>query len=292
MPLVPRPSDMMRDRFPPETPPMPSSAIGGLAALLYLTTGAWLGVRLARTGQPQQPGKGGALMLGLAAIALHALVLGQTVLRPEGLDLGFFNALSFTGWLIALLLLAATLARPVENLGIVLLPYAALTVVLALAFPGGRLVADARQWPLEAHILLSVLAYSLLALAAVQALLLAVQDHRLRHRHPGGFVRGIPPLITMERMLFQMIGAGFVALTAALASGFVFLDDVFAQHLVHKTVLSIAAWGVFGVLLWGRARFGWRGRTAIRWTLAGFAVLALAYFGSKLALELVLKREA
>jgi ABC-type uncharacterized transport system permease subunit len=94
----------------------------------------------------------------------------------------------------------------------------------------------------------------------------------------------------MESLLFQMIGAGFVLLSLTLVSGLMFVEDIFAQSLVHKTVLSLLAWGVFGILLWGRWRFGWRGRTAIRWTLSGFAALALAYFGTKLVLELVLKR--
>jgi ABC-type uncharacterized transport system permease subunit len=91
-------------------------------------------------------------------------------------------------------------------------------------------------------------------------------------------------------LLFQMIAIGFVLLSLALLSGLLFLEDIFTQHLVHKTVLSSIAWAVFGILLWGRWRFGWRGRTAIRWTLSGFATLALAYFGSKLVLELLLKR--
>ena len=94
----------------------------------------------------------------------------------------------------------------------------------------------------------------------------------------------------MERLLFRMIAVGFVLLSVSLLSGLFFLEDLFAQHLIHKTVLSIAAWGVFGVLLWGRWKLGWRGRLAIRWTLAGFATLMLAYFGSKFVLELVLQR--
>ena len=104
-----------------------------------------------------------------------------------------------------------------------------------------------------------MLAYSLLTLAAVQAILLAIQDHHLRSRHPGGFVRGLPPLQTMESLLFEMIAAGFVLLTLALVSGFAFLENMFAQHLVHKTVLSTLAWLVFGGLLLGRFRYGWRG---------------------------------
>lgn len=267
-----------------------NALIGGLAALLYVLAGGWLAARLANTGSSGPGAKGGPLAIGWSAALLHAMILSQTVFSPMGLNLGFFNALSFTGWLIGAVLLLVALVRPVENLGIVVLPFCALTLILGLLFPSERIVADTRQWPLELHILIAILAYSLLTLAAVQALLLAVQDHRLRHRQPGGFLRGIPPLTAMESLLFQMLVVGFALLTITLISGLFFLEDIFAQHLVHKTVLSVLAWGVFGVLLWGRWRFGWRGRTAIRWTLSGFSFLLLAYFGSKLVLELVLNR--
>jgi ABC-type uncharacterized transport system permease subunit len=142
----------------------------------------------------------------------------------------------------------------------------------------------------DAHILLSILAYSVLSIGALQAVLLAVQEKHLREKRPGGFIRALPPLQTMETLLFRMIGAGFILLSLALVSGALFVQDLFAQHLVHKTVLSIVAWAVFAILLWGRQRFGWRGRTAIRWTLSGFFSLMLAYFGSKWVLEVVLGR--
>jgi len=264
--------------------------VGGLAAILYVVTGSLLGVRLSQAGSGKVWSKAGPLAIGWCAVLLHAAILAPLVFRPEGMNLGFFNALSVSGWLTAVVLLVSAIVRPVENLGIILLPFSAATVILALLFPSERIVVEAGQWPLEIHILIAILAYSILALAAVQAVLLAIQDRRLHNRHPGGFIRGIPPLITMETLLFQMISIGFFLLSLALASGFLFLDDIFAQHLVHKMVLSIAAWAVFGILLWGRWRFGWRGRTAIRWTLSGFVALALAYFGSKLLLELVLRR--
>jgi ABC-type uncharacterized transport system permease subunit len=124
----------------------------------------------------------------------------------------------------------------------------------------------------------------------MHAILLAVQDSHIRNKHPGGFIRALPPLQTMENLLFQMLTAGFILLSLSLFSGILFLEDLFAQHLAHKTVFSIIAWLVFGTLLWGRWRFGWRGRTAIRWTLSGFFFLMLAYFGSKLVLEIVLQR--
>ncbi|HHW77978.1 MAG TPA: cytochrome c biogenesis protein CcsA [Xanthomonadaceae bacterium] len=267
-----------------------NAVIGGLAALLYLLAGGLLAARLARVNGGEARPKGGPLALGWSAVVLHAMILSQTVFQPAGLNLGFFNALSFTGWLIDAVLLTVAMIRPVENLGIVMLPFGALTLALGLLFPAERIVADPGQWPLELHILIAILAYSLLALAAVQAVLLAIQDHRLRHRQPGGFLRGIPPVTAMETLLFQMISAGFILLSITLISGFFFLEDLFAQHVAHKVVLSFIAWCVFGTLLWGRWRFGWRGRTAIRWTLSGFAFLMLAYFGSKLVLELILRR--
>jgi ABC-type uncharacterized transport system permease subunit len=269
---------------------MCNTLLGSLAAVLYLLTGSLLGVRLSQAGTGKAWNKAGLVALGWGAVVLHAAILSQLMIRPEGINLGFFNALTFSGWLTAVLLLASAITRPVENLGIILLPFSAATLILALAFPTERIIGDSSYWPLELHILIAILAYASLALAAMQAVLLAVQDRHLRSRHPGGFIRGIPPLITMEKLLFQMIRIGFVLLSLTLASGFLFLDDIFAQHLVHKMVLSIAAWAVFGTLLWGRWRFGWRGRTAIRWTLCGFAALVLAYFGSKLVLELVLRR--
>ena len=273
-----------------ETTLMYSTVIGTLAAILYIVTGGLLGVRLSRAGSGVSSSKYRPLSMAAMAVILHGLVLLQTIPHPEGMNLGFFNALSFTSWLIVLVLLLSALIRPIENLGIILLPIAAGAVILALIFPSERIITDVNQWPLELHILTSILAYSMLALAAMQAILLAVQNRRLHNRHPGGFIRGIPPLTTMESLLFQMIGIGFVLLGLALLTGFLFLEDIFAQSLVHKTTLSIAAWVVFGVLLWGRWRFGWRGRTAIRWTLGGFIALMLAYFGSKLVLELLLQR--
>ncbi|MGA7800469.1 MAG: cytochrome c biogenesis protein CcsA [Gammaproteobacteria bacterium] len=269
---------------------MHSHLIGILAIILYLVASALLAVILVRGKASIVGGKYTAIGIGLAGVALHGLVLYPELVTASGLNLGFFNASSLIGLFMALLLLLTALGRPVENLGIAMLPLAALTIALMFAFPTRHIVDDTPSWALDIHIALSVLAYSLLAMAALQALVLAIQDHQLHNRHPGGVIRSLPPLQTMESLLFQMIGVGFVLLSFALISGFVFLEDIFTQHLVHKTVLSIVAWVVFAVLLWGRWRFGWRGRIAIRWTLGGFAVLMLGYFGTKIALQFVLHR--
>ena len=159
---------------------------------------------------------------------------------------------------------------------------------LADAAPHAELHQD---WRLPAHILASVLGYGLLTLAAAQALVVVTQEWLLRQRKALGLLRAMPPLESMDVFLFQIIIAGFVFISLSLASGLLFLEDPFAQHLLHKTVLSIIAWLVFLVLLTGRWRRGWRGRTAVRYTLSGYALLVLAYFGSKFVLEVLLGKQ-
>jgi ABC-type uncharacterized transport system permease subunit len=136
----------------------------------------------------------------------------------------------------------------------------------------------------------SVLAFGLLSIAGVYALFVFFIDHFLRHHHLNRLVRSLPPLEVLEDLLFKVIAAGFILLTVSLFSGIMFINDIFAQHLVHKTILSILTWMVFGVLLWGRWRYGWRGSLAVRLTLAGIVLLLLSYFGSKFVLENVLGR--
>ena len=136
--------------------------------------------------------------------------------------------------------------------------------------------------------MISIIAYSLITLGAFQAGLLAYQDSLIRHHHPGGFIRFLPPLNDMEVLLFQFLGFGFVCLSASLLSGFLFLEDMFEQQQAHKVVFSIIAWILLAILLVGRLKFGWRGKTAIRWTLTSFVFLMLAFFGSKLVYEFIL----
>jgi ABC-type uncharacterized transport system permease subunit len=221
-------------------------------------------------------------------IILHTITLSNTLILNTGLDLGFSNIASLTTWMIAVLLVLASISKPVENLGILIFPCASVAQLIAVLSPSEQILVDDVSRELQIHILISILAYSILSIAAVQALLVAIQDRHLRHRHPGGIIRALPPLQTMESLLFEAIAAGFVLHSLALLTGVLFLTDIFAQHMVHKTVLSIIAWIVFAILLWGRYYHGWRGKTAIRWTLAGFVILFLGYFGSKFVLEVLI----
>ncbi len=267
---------------------MNTTFIAILAILSYLASSLIIGFRLFSKNVRWSLSRQGGITLGLIGVALHSVVLYQTMFTDNGLNLGIFNAASLAAWIIILALMLSAISKPVENLGIVLLPLAAVALILELIFPSHYIFDPSSPWGLRIHAIVSLLAYSLFSMAAVQASLLAIQDRHLHNRHPGGFVRALPPLQTMEALLFEMIIIGFILLSIGLLSGFMFLENMFTQHLAHKTVLSIASWLVFGTLLWGRFQFGWRGRTAIKWTMAGFFALMLAYFGSKAVVELVL----
>ena len=149
---------------------------------------------------------------------------------------------------------------------------------------------DPLDWRLLLHAWLALLAYATLAIAALLAIFLWAQERALRRREFHRWLRALPPLTELETLLFRTISVGFVLLGAVLLTGVLFVDDLLAQHLVHKTVLSVLSWLAFGALLLGRWRFGWRGATAVRWTLAAMVLLLLAFFGSKFVLELVLHR--
>lgn len=228
------------------------------------------------------------IAMGLAALCLHALALSSSMLNPIGIDLGFYNAMSLVSAVIVLLILIAEWRYPVDILAVVLLPVAAISMLIDNFNSTHHLLPPGSSNELIFHILSSIIAYSILALAALQAILLSIQNKFLHAHQPGGLIKLMPPLNTMEILLFEVISVGFIALTISLGSGLLFLDNMFEQQLAHKTILSIIAWFVFLTLLIGRWKLGWRGRTAIRWTLTGFVSLMLAFFGSKFVLEIVL----
>jgi len=223
----------------------------------------------------------------MIAVLVHAIALHRLIILPQGLNLGFFASFSLIAWLISIQIIISSFYRRIESLGVVVFPISGFAS-LATGLPFSDHLINTSDNAIQGHILISVVAYSLITLGAFQAGLLAYQDRSIRHHHPGGFIRFLPPLHDMETLLFQFLGFGFVSLSVSLLTGFVYLEDIFAQHLVHKTVLSIVAWFILGVLLFGRVKFGWRGIKAIRWTLTSFVFLMLAYFGSKLVLEFIL----
>ena len=258
-----------------------------LAAIaIYLAASSYLAVQIARN---ENINKQWLLAFACGALALHGLGVKNIIFSSDGLRLGFFNMSSLIFWVINAIVLASSLKKPLHNLFALLFPLSALAVLVSLLSEGPQLPYTQLGQGLSAHILLSILAYSLLTIATLQACLLAFQNHQLRSKHTTGAVRLLPPLQTMEALLFEVLWAGVLLLTLSIATGFIFLHDIFAQHLAHKTVFSLLAWCIYATLLWGRHYLGWRGNTAIRWTLVGFAALMLAYFGSKLVLELLIQ---
>lgn len=223
-----------------------------------------------------------------AALFVQTLALGGLLFVNGGLVIGWASALTLFTWQSALLLWALSLnQRPLQSLGLAAYPLAAAGAAAGVA---GVLVPDTAVQVtgsalVSTHVLLSLLSGGLLTLAAVQAVLLALQDRRLQRHDAPVLMQRLPPILAMERALFQLIGIGFVLLSASLLTGIGFINDWLAQHLAHKTVLSVSAWLIFGGLLLSRWKVGLRGRQATHWTLVGYAVLLLAYFGSKLVLE-------
>ena len=247
---------------------------------------------------------------------LHLWLLRDAALIDGTWRFGFALALSATMWVAVALFWFESLMLELVSIWLVMLPLAALCALLPLAFPGsialGRLSGaggGSSAW-LPVHLAVALAAYGLLTIAAVHALFLvalerwlhrtggsawavaegggADRHHELRH----GMLAPLPPLMTMERVLFSLIGAGFALLTLTVATGVVFSEALFGRPMRfdHKTVFTLFAWATFALLLIGRAARGWRGRVALSWTLGGFALLLLAYAGSRFVLEVILHR--
>lgn len=264
---------------------MPIAFIAVIAALLYL---AAAGLQLTHMAQRRPRLSRPVLAMALLALVGHAIVTWDALTFSDGVSFGFYRALALTFLAVNIACVAALLKRPLQNLLIGLFPLSALAIVVATLGPDTGQHRSHLSAGVLLHIASSIMAYSILTLAAAQAALVALQDRQLRNRNMHGIARALPPLQLMESMLFELIWVGVIALTVSLASGVIFMEDMFAQHLAHKTVLSFLAWGLFSLLLWGRYRSGWRAQTAVRFTLAGFVLLILAFFGSKLVLEVVL----
>ena len=272
------------------------------ALLLYLTSAAVLWLRATaghRTVSQTPPGSQSApdngltrshaiivSALALLAAAAHAVSLMGTAFDSGALNFSFFNSLSVTAWFTVVLLLLVSIGRPVLSLGLIVFPIAAVVVGCALVF--ARQSALSVEPELQWHVIISVIAYALLTMAAVQSILVALQDKRLRTHRTGGVLNALPSLKLMEQVLLQLLIASFLLLLLALVTGFIFLYDLFAQRLVHKTILSILAVVLLAILLVGHFRFGWRGQKAARMTLGAYFALLLGYFGSKFVKELLL----
>ena len=231
-------------------------------------------------------------LLILVPLVLHAKLLYDSVFAGNGVHLGIGNAISVIVWLTVLIYSLASLFYNVEGLHAIVMPVAAVCAVLPALLPAAAALPNTSLAAFRLHLLISMLAYSLFTIASLHVLLMALLERRLHGGNLPAALQRLPPLLTMETLLFRIITAGFVLLTLTLASGIVYSEELFGRPMSfsHKTVFGILSWLIFAALLGGRQLYGWRGRVAVRWTLTGFLMLVLAYIGSKFVLEIILGR--
>ncbi len=259
----------------------------GLAGHLWRTR--WRGPALDHPGGGLALGERGLLLVALLA---HGASLRMAIFDGETMRFGFAIAISVMLWLaIALYWIESFYAR-MDGLQVLGLPTAAVAALLPAVFPDGHALSNAGSGAFRLHFLMAMLAYSLFTLAALHALLMAVAERKLHQGRISPFLAALPPLLTMEALLFRLIHVAFVLLTLTLVSGVFFSETLFGKALSfnHKTIFAILSWLIFAALLTGRHLRGWRGRLALRWTLAGFVALLLAYVGSRFVLEVILGR--
>ena len=259
------------------------------AALFYLTATV---VMLRQNSGPEDSPRGRSFeaLLVYFAVGAHGFSLAPLGLSTEGINLALGTTLSLIGFVVVVLYLIARLLQPVHILGVLVFPAATLGVAIGWLFPGDVYAIQLQGTTGLAHILGAGLAYALLSLALAQALLLSAQDWNLKHKYSRGVLSALPPIQTMETVLFQLVYIGFTLLSITLISGALSSGQMFGNAFLfnHHTLLALLAWISLVILISGRLIFGWRGRIAVLWTGAGFALLALGYFGTRFVLEVML----
>lgn len=228
-----------------------------------------------------------SLLIGGSAVCFHFFIAYSLIFTENKLLLSFFNTASFVACVVISGLLIFSARKPLQSIFIFSYPIAAMCLAGSVLFNSNALSYQPENSGIFIHIILSVLAYSVLCIAAIQALLVYFQNNNLKKRNQTILLRNLPPLLTMEKLLFEMLWSGTTLLGSAIIAGFIFVEDLFAQHLAHKTLLSLIALLIFSTLLAGRQMYGWRGMLASKWTLWGFGFLLIGFFGSKFVLELI-----
>ncbi|MEE4246087.1 MAG: cytochrome c biogenesis protein CcsA, partial [Kangiellaceae bacterium] len=261
----------------------PLTISGLFTVVLYLLVfaTALLSLRQSQTHQPKLN------LLLLTAIAVHGLFLHWVIDSEQSQNVSLFNMMSLTNWLAMLILLINSLKRDVN----LMIAFIAITSIvstgLGVLYPGQALMQLKGQWASLLHIFAAISATGFLLLAAVQSLFLIYADKKLRS-HPTDVPNFLPPLQSLESFLFQLLYFGFILMSVALIIAIFLLQDHFANQPLHKSVLATLAWLTFAGLIAGHLIKGWRGVTAAKWTLTGFVLLSLGYFGSKTVIELIL----
>lgn len=258
-----------------------------IALALYAATAGWQ--RFIPGGQLR-----GERALLAGAMLVHAAAIHTAMFAGDGMQFSFALAASLMLWLAVSFYWIEGFYANLSGLQPYIVGAGVIGTLLPVLFPEHHLLPRAEMPAFRVHFIMAMLAYSLLTLAAMQALLMAAVERQLHagQLHQPGSGRRMPPLLTLEALMFRLIGMGFILLTITLISGAFFAEAVFGSPLRvdHKTTFAVLSWLIFASLLLGRRLRGWRGRLALRWTLAGFVALVLAYFGSRFVIEVVLRR--
>lgn len=260
---------------------------GGLAFHFWRTR--WLHAAASRATQSSSALEHYATLVPLG---LHTALLARSMFGGPGLYLGVGDAVSAILWLTVLIYWLGSFFYRFEGLQALVMPVAAAAALLPAIFPSLKPLPNTDLVAFKFHLLISMLAYSFFTIASLHVLLMALLERRLHDGTLPQILQRLPPLLAMETMLFRMIWAGFILLTLTLVSGVIYSEELFGKpaQFTHKTVFGVLSWVIFAALLSGRHLYGWRGRVAVRWTLAGFLTLVLAYVGSKFVLEVLLGR--
>ena len=257
---------------------------------LYLIAAAgFAGSRLRQDSRYAGLMRTGAFVLAVIAIAVHAAGLFDSLTLGVGINVSLVSSVSLIGPQLAIIGALAAFDSDLRGVAAGLIVLAAPT---AIATQTGtvEVTESGLSWQLQTHVFTAMFAYGLLAAGSILAIYALVQDRRLRAAKLSPVNQLFAPLEKTERVLYGVASAGIAVLAMSMALGITFVENLFAQHLVHKTVLSLIALLVFGILLAGRHFAGWRGKRAIYLYLGGFIILCVAYFGSRYILEVILNR--
>jgi len=259
--------------------------VPSIAAIALYMAGFYLRWRQRADTSPHRS----VLVITVGALLAHGIVCYAMLVTPAGIHLSVLSVSNLVAMVLVLVVAVSNIRLPVENLYIFLFPIAIVALLAAE-------VIEPRGHPLQnistallAHILISLAAYSALMMAAVQSVMLALQERHLKT--PGKpAITILPPLETMEHLLVAMLWIGLVLLSGSILTGYLFFENILDRQVIHHIVLTTLSWAVYVFFLVGRYLFGWRGLTAVRWTLVAFALLVLGYLGSKFVLEYLLQR--
>lgn len=223
------------------------------------------------------------------AAACHIAYALKISFIGEALNVSLSSMIVLISGMLVLLFLLGGLMMPIRRLGILVFPFTIISLVFAFFWGNNITLLENQSLAFSSHIVISLLAYCLLAIASIQALLYSYQERQIKHRTNPAMLLALPPLQTMELLLFRLVGFGFAVLSLTLVSGAIFSQEIFGHAFVfkHHTILALLGWLVFAILLFKRVKHGLRGSIAVIWTISGFLLIQLGYFGTKIVSEIL-----